>query len=309
MSENPSSAGGLDPAAAAFLERLRAAGGPAPHQGTVEEARQAHVATAADLAGPGEPIGEVSDTRMDDVPVRIYRPEAARGVVVYAHGGGWAVGTVDTYDALCRMLASRSGSTVVSVDYTLAPDLQHPAQLRQLRSVLGVVRSPDGPAPGEPVAVAGDSAGGFLAAWAAHDEARDGRPLAAQAVIYPAFDPALDTGSARAFARGYYLQTATMHWYWDLYAPDGVELIAEADLHGLAPALVLTAGFDPLRDEGRAYAAALRDAGVQVELVEYPGEIHGFCRFTAVIPQATEALGLVGHWLRDQLAPGGNDQR
>ena len=301
----------LDPEAAAFLERLRVAGGAPPHQGTVQQARDGHNATAANLAGPGEPVSEVRDELIAGVPVRIYRPEGARGVTVYAHGGGWAVGSVQTYDTLCRALANRSGSTVVSVDYTLAPDVQHPVQLEQVASVLDWVRTDAGPAPGEPIAVAGDSAGGFLAAWAAYEEARAGRRLAAQAVIYPALDPALTTDSAQAFARGHYLETETMHWYWDLYAPhdsgrDGVELLADADLGALAstlaPALVLTAGFDPLRDDGRRYVDALQQAGVEADLLEFPGQIHGFARFTAVLPQALEALDQVGAWLRTRLS-------
>jgi acetyl esterase len=300
----------LDPDAAAFLERLRAAGGPMPHQGTVQQARDGHNATAAALAGPGEPVSQVRDELVAGVPVRVYRPEGARGVTVYAHGGGWAVGSVQTYDTLCRALANRSGSTVVSVDYTLAPDVQHPVQLEQVVAVLDWARSPAGPAPDEPIAVAGDSAGGFLAAWAAYEEAQAGRAIAAQAVLYPALDPALTTDSAQQFARGHYLETETMHWYWDLYAPhdsgqDGVNLLADADLGALAstlaPALVLTAGFDPLRDDGRRYVDALQQAGVEADLLEFAGQIHGFVRFTAVLPQATEALESVGSWLRERL--------
>src|SRR5881227_2114685 len=99
----------LDPEAAEFLDRLREVGGPLPHEGTAQQAREAHLASAAALAGPGEPVGEVRDQRVTDVPVRIYRPDGARGVVVYAHGGGWVTGTVDTYDTLCRALANRAG--------------------------------------------------------------------------------------------------------------------------------------------------------------------------------------------------------
>src|SRR3954447_6158920 len=300
----------LDPEAAAFLDRLRESGAPLPHEGTVQQARDGHIATAATLAGPGEPVPEVWDQRVTDVQVRVYRPEGARGVVVYAHGGGWVTGTLDTYDTLCRALANRAGATVVSVDYTLAPDAQHPVQLEQTVGVLDWVRSPAGPAPGEPVAVAGDSAGGFLAAWAAFEEARAERPLVAQAIIYPALDPALITDSAQEVARGHYLETETMHWYWDQYAPadsehDGIELLADADLgaysSSLAPALVLTAGYDPLRDDGRRYVEALQQAGVEAELLEFPGQIHGFVRFTAVLPQALQALDRIGAWLRERL--------
>src|SRR4051794_2524709 len=299
---SPQESAQLDPAAAAVLERMRAAGAPLPHEGTVEQAREGHVASAATLAGPGEPVSEVSDLQIGGVPVRVFRPERARGVVVYAHGGGWAVGTVDTYDTLCRALANRAGAIVASVDYTLAPELQHPGQIDQVEQVVAWARSVDGPAPGEPVAIAGDSAGGFLAGWLAHREARAGRPLAAQVTIYPAFDPALASESARSFAHGYYLETETMAWYWGLYAPAGVDLLPDTDLRGVAPAFVLTAGFDPLRDDGRRYATALSSAGVAVDLVEYPAQIHGFVRMTAVIPQALEALDRVGRFLAGRLA-------
>jgi acetyl esterase len=300
----------LDPEAAAFLERLRAMGAPLPHQGTVQQARDAHLASAATVAGPGESVASVSDLLVAGVPVRIYAPEGARGTVVYAHGGGWATGTVDTYDTLCRALANRAGATVVSVDYTLAPDAQHPVQLQQVVSVLDWARSPAGPAPDEPLAVAGDSAGGFLAAWAAIEEARAGRPLAAQVEIYPALDPALTTDSAQALARGHYLETETMRWFWDLYAPydsekDLIEPLDDADLGAhaatLAPALVVTAGFDPLRDDGRRYVDALQQADVDAELIEFEGQIHGFVRFTAVLPQALQALDQVGAWLQERL--------
>src|SRR3954454_22236221 len=147
----------LDPEAAAFLERAKQVGAPLPHEVGVEQARAAHEASASTMAGPGEPVDEVFDARVgsaaDGVPVRVYRPAGARGVVVYAHGGGWATGTLDTYDTLCRALANRSRATVVSVGYTLAPDVQHPVQLHQLLAVLAWARGEDGPAPGEPVAV------------------------------------------------------------------------------------------------------------------------------------------------------------
>jgi acetyl esterase len=302
MTSETSSGTELDPEAKSFLDRLRAAGAPLPHEGTVEQARSGHVATAATLAGPGEPVGEVRDGAVGVVPIRIYRPDGARGVTVFAHGGGWAVGTLDTYDTLCRALANRSRSTVVSVGYTLAPDAQHPVQISQLLAVLAWARGGDGPAPGEPVAVAGDSAGGFLAGWAAHDQARAGEVLAAQVAIYPAFDPDLSTESASAFSRGYYLETETMRWYWDLYAPTGVDLLPDTDLRGVAPALVVTAGFDPLRDDGRRYAAALQRADVEAELLEYPGQIHGFVRMTALLPQASNALVRIGGFLAERLA-------
>ena len=189
----------LDPEAAAFLERAKRAGAPLPHEVGVERARAAHEASAPTMAGPGEAVDDVSDAVVGggsgaEVDVRIYRPADAHGVVVYAHGGGWATGTLDTYDTLCRALANRARATVVSVGYTLAPDAVHPVQLDQVRAVLDWSLGADGPAPGKPVVVAGDSAGGFLAGWAA---AAEKDRLAGQVAIYPAFDPAMGTGSPR----------------------------------------------------------------------------------------------------------------
>lgn len=289
----------LDPEADAFLARARAAGAPLPHEVGVEQARAGHEASAAIVAGPGEPVTDVRDMTVAGVDVRIYRAEGAHGVVVYAHGGGWATGTLDTYDTLCRALANRARATVVSVGYTLAPDAQHPVQLEQLQGVLAWALGGDGPSPGEPVVVGGDSAGGFLAGWAA--AAEKGR-LAGQVAIYPAFAPSMETASAADNASGYYLERATMRWYWDLYAPDGVEVLPATDLTGLPPALVLTAGFDPLRDDGRAYADALEQAGVDVVRLEYPGQIHGFVRMTALMPQALDALERIGVWLQARFA-------
>jgi acetyl esterase len=289
----------LDPEAAAFLERAKQAGAPLPHEVGVEQARAGHEASAPTMAGPGEPVDDVSDAVVGDaaagVDVRIYRPVDARGVVVYAHGGGWATGTLDTYDTLCRALANRARATVVSVGYTLAPDAVHPAQLDQVLAVLDWSFGADGPAPGEPVVVAGDSAGGFLGGWVA---AAEKDRLAGQVTIYPAFDPSMETGSAEQNASGYYLERTTMRWYWDLYAPEGVSVLSAADLPGLPPALVVTAGFDPLRDDGRAYADALERSGVEVVRIEYPGQIHGFVRMTALMPQALDALDRIGVWLQ-----------
>jgi acetyl esterase len=285
----------LDPEAENFLALARQAGAPLPHEVGVEQARAGHVASAATLAGPGEPVADVRDSVVAGVDARVYRPDGAHGVVVYAHGGGWATGTLDTYDTLCRALANRARATVVSVGYTLAPDAQHPVQLEQVQAVLAWALSGDGPAPGESVVVAGDSAGAFLAGWAA--AAEKGR-LVGQVAIYPAFDPAMESASAAENAVGYYLERATMRWYWDLYAPGGVEVLPSTDLTGLPPALVVTAGFDPLRDDGRAYADALEQAGVEVVRLEYPGQIHGFVRMTALMPQALDALDRIGVWLQ-----------
>jgi acetyl esterase len=288
----------LDPDAAAFLERFAAAGAPPLWTLTPEQARASHVAASPALTGPGEPVEEVYDDVLGGVPVRVYRPAGARGATVYVHGGGWVVGTLDTYDPLCRELANRSGSTVVSVDYTLAPEARHPTQVGQ---VVAVLREAAVLAAGAGLAVAGDSAGGHLAALAA----AQAPALAALVLVYPVVRPELDTASARDNATGRYLETEGMRWYWSHYLPAGptdvpVDL-RQAPLGGLPPVLLLTAGFDPLRDEGLELGDALEAAGVPVERLSYDGQVHGFWRFGAVMPAAHEALERIGGFLRRHL--------
>lgn len=284
----------LDPDAAAYLDRVRAAAAP-PVPGSAEQARAAHAASAGLLAGEGEPVAQVRDREVAGVPVREYVPEGAVGTTVYVHGGGWVVGTLDTYDVVGRSLARRSGSTLLSVGYDLAPQARHPAQVEQVAAVL---RAVDGP-----VAAAGDSAGAHLVALAA---ARAGVALAGLALVYPVVDPGLDRPSAVDNAEGYALTTSAMRWYWEQYLPEGgsdvpVSVLA-ADLAALPRTLVLTAGYDPLRDEGRALADALEAAGVPVQRSAYDGQVHGFFRMTGLVRQAWQAHDEVGAFLRSALA-------
>ncbi len=282
---------GLDPDAAALLARI--AGAPRLQDGTPEQARAAHDASAPALSGTGPDVDGVRDEQVAGVRVRRYVPAGARGTTVYVHGGGWVVGTLDSYDVLCRELAVASRSVVVSVDYDLAPEAVHP---RQLEQVLAVVRAEL--AEGGPVAVAGDSAGGYLAALVAQ---QPDLSLAAQALVYPAVSPALDRSSARENATGRYLETEAMRWYWQHFLGGGEVTPLEAR-PGLPPAYVLTAGFDPLRDEGRAHADALEAAGVAVTRAEHSGQVHGFVRMTGVMTAARPALAEIGAFLRSHLS-------
>lgn len=281
----------MDPDAAALLERL--ADAPPLQDRTPEQARAAHDASAPALSGTGPDLDAVRDEQVAGVAVRRYVPAGAHGTTVYLHGGGWVVGTLDSYDVLCRELAAASGSSVVSVAYDLAPEAVHP---RQLEQVLAVVRAEL--AAGGPVAVAGDSAGGYLAALVAQEP---GVAVVAQALVYPAVSPALDLPSAAENARGRYLETEAMRWYWRHFLGGGeaTPLVARP---GLPPAYVLTAGFDPLRDEGRAHADALEAAGVAVVRAEHPGQVHGFVRMTGVMRAARPALHDVGAFLRSHLS-------
>jgi acetyl esterase len=289
----------LDPEIQAVLDGMNAAPGPPAHEVPVEEARAAHVAETERLSGPGERVADVSDVRVPgpggDIGVRMYRPGGEPvGAVAYLHGGGWMMGTLGSYDTLMRALANASGAVVAAVDYRLAPEHRFPAALDD---GLAAVRWLAGEE--SRLAVAGDSAGGNLAAVAAR-RLRGEVPLRLQALIYPVTDAGLNTPSYRDFQDRYGLSAASMRRFWNLYLdgadgsdPDASPLRAR-DLAGVAPAFVLTAEADVLRDEGEAYAAALREAGVPVELERWQGTIHGFFRWVAVASASRAAIARVG---------------
>ena len=294
----------LTPEIQAVLDDMNAAPGPPPHEVPVEQARINHADEAARLCGDGEPVAEVRDHHVGDVLVRTFRPEGEGPfpVVVYLHGGGWIMGTLDSYDSLLRALANASGAIVAGVEYRLAPEHRYPTALEDsLAAIRWLGRD------GARLALVGDSAGGNLAAVAAR-RLRGELPVRYQALVYPVIDAMFDTPSYREFDEGHGLSRASMQRFWRLYLdgadpadPDASPLRAD-DLAGVAPAFVLTAEEDVLRDEGEAYADALRDAGVPVELIRWPGTIHGFFRWLAVTPAAREAIEAVGARLRNALA-------
>jgi acetyl esterase len=306
----------LTPEIQAVLDEINAAPGPPAHEVPVEEARAAHAAETERLCGAAEPVAEVLEVRVPaaggEVRIRAFRPHAdgAPGVVAYLHGGGWMMGTLESYEAPLSVLANASGAIVAAVDYRLAPEHRFPAALDDaLAAIRWLAAHADKlGGDGDRLALAGDSAGGNLAAVAAR-RLRGELPLRAQALIYPVTDAALSTPSYREFSDGHGLSAASMQRFWTLYLdgadgshPDASPLRAP-DLAGVAPGFVLTAEEDVLRDEGEAYAAALRDAGVATELVRWPGTIHGFFRWLAVTPAAREAIGAVGAALRQALEP------
>jgi acetyl esterase/lipase len=299
----------LSPEIQAVLDEMNAAPGPPPHEVPVDDARAAHRLEAANLCGEGEPVAEVKDLRVGDVPVRTFRPEGDGPfpLVAYLHGGGWMMGTLDSYDALLRALANASGAIVAGVEYRLAPEHRYPAALDDaisaIRGIADIAHDLGGD--GTRLAVAGDSAGGNLAAVAAR-RLRD--RIRYQVLIYPVTDAVFDTPSYVDFNDGHGLSAASMQRFWRLYLdgadatdPDAAPLRA-TDLAGVAPAYVLTAEEDVLRDEGEAYAEALSAAGVPTELVRWPGTIHGFFRWLAVTPASREAIDAVGARLRNALA-------
>jgi acetyl esterase len=227
------------------------------------------------------------------VRIRVYEPLRPRGrTLIYLHGGGWVVGDVETHDPLCRRVANGTGARVVSVDYRLAPEHPFPAGLDDAEEVLHWLWAAD---PDRPLGVAGDSAGASLSAGLAI-RARDKQvPLAAQLLLYPATDPAMTSPSIAENGQGYFLTGPDMSWFYEQYLPGGRASAPEADLAhadvtGVAPAIVATAEFDPLRDEGTAYAERLSAAGVPTTYAPGPGLIHGFAGFLGVVDAADATL-------------------
>ncbi|RKQ86551.1 acetyl esterase [Solirubrobacter pauli] len=242
--------------------------GPPAHEVPIEQARQAHLTETEVLAGEGVPVDRVFDDEIAGVPVRVYEPAEATGTIAYLHGGGWVMGSRDSVDAVCRALAGDARARVVSVGYRLAPEHPFPAALDD---TLNVVRALEGP-----VAVAGDSAGGNLAAVAALKLPN----VVFQLLIYPVTDAGLNTPSYSEFDGDFGLTAASMRRFFKLYldGADGLQPDVSplrADLGAAPPALVITASHDVLRDDGEAYAAALPDA----ELRRIDGTVHGFWRW------------------------------
>jgi acetyl esterase len=281
----------LDPQAAAHLARQAALGLPPYAQMGHLEARRLNEEGAAALAGPGEDV-QVRDTEIAGIPVRLYAPHGVgeAPTLIYFHGGGWVLGSVRTHDRPCRALSARVGCRVVSVGYRLAPEHRFPAAVEDCWAVTASLL-----AGRQPVAVGGDSAGGNLAAVVALRARDRGLPLRLQLLIYPVTDCDLDRPSYLACATGYGLSRDSMRWFWEQYLgdtpwdrPEASPLRAPS-LAGAAPALVMVCQYDPLRDEGVAYAERLRQSGVPVELLEQQGMIHGFFRQAAVIDRAIPA--------------------
>jgi acetyl esterase len=282
-----------------MLRLKRLAREPGPETLPVPEGRRAVLRQAA-LAGGDQPIGAVRDLPVGDLPGRLYVPSdhdegisAAAGgpLLLFFHGGGWVYGDLDSHDAACRFLAERSGVRVLAVDYRLAPEHPFPAAYEDaLEAFRWVVKNAEsiGADPAR-LAVGGDSAGGCLAATTAIAAAEEGLPLAFQLLVYPGTDMRGGSESRALFGEGFYLTQRFMDLAKERYTPDPAlhtdprvsPLYADLPA-GLAPAYVATAGFDPLRDEGEAYARRLADAGVPVELKRFPDQVHSFFNVVGV---------------------------
>ncbi|PLR98471.1 alpha/beta hydrolase [Bacillus sp. T33-2] len=303
----------LDPQVKFLLEQMEAAGAPAFETLTPEEARQ--VADFRALAGEPAEVGKIENRMVPgpggDIPVRIYTPvgEGPFPALVYYHGGGWVIGDLDTVEVICTLLANRARCVVVSVDYRLAPEHKFPAAADDAYAAVKWVEDNASSIEVDAarVAVGGDSAGGNLAAVTALMARDKGGPaIAYQMLIYPVTSHNFGTVSYEENAEGYFLTKNAMAWFWDQYLRDEQDgknpyaspLLGE-DLSGLPPALVITAGFDPLRDEGEAYAERLKEAGVAVEATRYDSMIHGFFWMPGVLEQGNKAIDQAAAALKD----------
>lgn len=295
----------LDPQAQMLLDQLAMLGGKETYEQTPQEAREA-MRSMIGLLGEGEPVASVESRRISgsggEIPVRVYTPQgtAPFPLLVFFHGGGWVVGDIDTHDGLCRSLANGAGCVVASVDYRLAPEHPFPAAPEDCYAATQWVAENVASLHGDPahIAVGGDSAGGNLAAVVslmARD--RGGPALDFQLLIYPATDLRMQSPSIDENAEGYMLTKRSMLWYRghylasdaDITNPLASPLLAE-NLSGLPPALIITAEYDPLRDEGEQYAQRLTSAGVPVTISRYSGMIHGFLSMAALLDQGKAAL-------------------
>lgn len=303
----------LDPEAQVIIDRVAAAGIQPWHMQAVDEARQVYEARTRLLAEAPLAVASVHDVTLPgpsgELTARIYHPAPGeiRPVLLYLHGGGWVLGSLETHDRVCRELARETGGVVVAPAYRLAPEHPHPAALDDAWHVLTWVAAQAASFHGDGtrIAVAGDSAGGHLtAALCLLARDRGGPRIAAQVPIYPALEPRFDTPSMIANASGYLLTRDDLIWFWGHYlgdhipGPDGYAApLLAADVADLPPALVVTAEYDPLRDEGRAWIARLALAGVCVELAEYAGVTHNFVVLPGEMPKGRDAVRRIAAWL------------
>jgi acetyl esterase len=307
----------LDPQAQRVVDTIAALNLKPIKDSTPTEAREAMRTRTAGL-GPVEDVPAVADHRVPveggEITVRLYAPAGVgpHPVLVFYHGGGWVIGDLYTHDGLCRSIVNAAGCAVASVDYRLAPEFKFPVAVEDSYTALKWVAA-NGPRLGldsARLAVGGDSAGGNLAAvMALLARDRRGPRILLQVLVYPVTNHDFGAQSYVENATGYLLTTEDMRWFWRHYLSreeQGQEVTASPmrakSLADLPPALVMTAGCDPLRDEGDAYAARLRDSGVPVTVTQYPGMFHGFMRMTRILDQARAGLDEVATALRKALA-------
>ncbi len=307
----------LDIASTAFLAQSASSGAPPLNEVSIDEARLMYTGMAQlSHEGPKMARNELVDVTTSDgahIKCRVLVPEGRpKSVIVYYHGGGWVIGNINDYETVGRHLAARCQSVVVLAGYRLAPEHRYPTAPNDCWDALHWANAHIEELAGArvPLIVAGDSAGGNLAAVTAQRAAKAGAPdISLQVLVYPVTDGAMDTPSYDAPENQLILSKASMEWFWDHYAPDtdsrlepGASPLRAQDLSGVAPALVLTAEYDPLRDEGEAYADKLKQADVPVTLKRFDRQMHGFFTMHDVLPGATKAIDYVGEHIDRHLA-------
>jgi acetyl esterase len=309
----------LDPILKGLLDQMTANPAPKLWEMPPPAGREMFRTIAATLDAQDVPIGKVEDRSIPgparEIPVRIYTPvgqgAAALPAIVFFHGGGFVIGDLQTHDALCRQLANAVRARVIAVDYRLAPEHKFPAAADDCFAAARWVEdhAQSIGVDGNTIAVAGDSAGGNLAAVVAQMARQKGGPrIVHQLLIYPTTIAHADTPSMRDFATGYFLERQAMDWFFDAYVPAGQDLkdpkLAPfwGDAKGLPSATVITAGFDPLKDEGRQYADKMAAAGVRVTYKDYPAMIHGFFGMSGMLPEAREAIAFAADQLKAAFA-------
>lgn len=297
----------LDPQVVSYIAQLQELGALPASEVPLQTARSGYDAGAAALFGPADEVASVEDLDAAGVPVRVFRPTAddSASAVVYLHGGGWVVGGPESHDPLCRTLAARSGCTVIAADYRRAPEHPYPAAIEDAWTAARWAAERF-----SQLAVAGDSAGGQLAASVALRARESGIRLALQALIYPVTNHPGSASSYGDVGEETPLNGELMWWFWSQYLTDASRAgepdcspLRAADLSGLPPALILTAEYDPLHNEGEAYGARLRETGVPATVHRYEGMIHGFIRMPAVLDRASGAIDEVAKALADALTP------
>ena len=312
----------FDPDVQIILDMIRLAGRPPFEALTPDEARQAYIASRAVLGPEPQPVAVSRELSCPGphgaIRLRLYRPAGAEAgqvlpAMVYYHGGGWLLGSLDSHDAVCRHFANAAHCAVVSVDYRMAPEHKFPAAVDDCAAATRWVIEQAGALEIDPayVAVGGDSAGGNLAAVMAL-MARDGTlpPLAFQLLVYPATDMAMTTVSSQTITQTVPLTSTTMKWFIDHYMRGPADVIdwraspaRAADLSGIAPALVLTCSCDPLRDEGVEYARRLEREGVRVTHLHFSDQTHGFVGQGKIIRAGNTALDMMAAALKQALWP------
>lgn len=296
----------LDPLVKGFLDQMAMMPGPKMFELPAPQGREMFVGMMQMIGPKDVPVGKIENIKIPgpggEIPLRIYTPVAAGAdalpVLIYFHGGGFVIGDLETHDGLCRQFANEGDFRVIAVDYRLAPEHKFPAALDDAFAAVQWIEAHASElgVDANRIAVGGDSAGGALAAEVTQLAKAKGPKIAFQLLMFPVTQIGKETSSFREFAVGYFLDKATLDWFFNHYIPEGTDKTdtrvspLNGDLKGLPPAYVMLGGYDPLHDEGLAYAKKLQDAGVKVEIADYEGMVHCFIYMQAVLPQAVGAV-------------------